>query len=1243
MTLSVFYSADNTSAAKNTPPVSPAGQLHDQLLLTANGSSDTHALVLSDGRKNPHRSAGTPYKGIRWADIVARSEAPTCVPKNSAPFVIPSTHRGHDGRSHAAQRERGQFWLMTLDIDTGSLELQTVLQAVQAVVGDVEVLVYSSGSAAPGKLKWRVLVPLAAPIPGAERHDIQLAFFELMAAQGVVCDTTLARTGQVAYLPNVPPDRRDAAGRPVFYQRHHTAGPLLELTPTHPIVVARDALLSRREREAAQQAERAATYQAERLKRVEATGDDFEPIAHFNENHTVSEMLARYGFVRRDGGRGSHWKSPLSTSGSYSTEDKGDHWVTVSQWAHAHNVGRVTANGNRWGDAFELYAFFEHGGDRREAVRAYAELVRPRAAKEAQDTDDAIVVEPRPAPAGSEVTLEAWRADVAQRRAAAVRTPGLHLDRSPTGSGKTHATIASLRLVQSSLTVLPTHTNVQERVREMQAQGLEAVGYPEATADNCQNFEEYQQAQRVGLVAGVAVCPGCPFKDACQYRAEAKAADAAQHRVGTHERLRRSDKVAGSADVVVIDESPDGVVAPSLAFHVSKLNPVDRLAHSIQNHWHSEATLEQKSFAGAMQQVVSAIRDACGRITVAGSVDVELPALSYLVPAKWQRRLWQAIRQVGVGSELRSEALQLVTKAVVGDLTSLTIVTDLTEAGRVQHFVVGKWTTPLPAEASTILLDATGDADDIAAAAGLEVHDCTPEGHLPYVHPVVQVDDDVSRGVSSNVVGGLIEAFLERHPELQRVGVIGHSVHITDLFDGEQLGAAARARVTKWCYFGQGPDRASNDWHQECDHLLIVGTPRANPGDLRRWLVQHGLEESASRDGCWGPRHWQSVTVDGTPVVVAGMGYQDPEWHRAYLAVSRATLEQAVGRGRSILPEGIPVTVLTSEPTPFPQAPKLSVRPTALRATVDAVHQLGQCAKSPIENSYKGNCTSGVPTGDIVLAIGKADGIGRRAVMTRLKACLDAGLLVQPRRGWWALPGTDTPVPEPAPQAVRKPAVAVVPRVTHATVVVAEPPRGADPVQVVAAAALEPATTSACTSAPPPPPDTLERLAEDFEERAAILEFDAGHTRELAERLAHEMVYGRDHTPLPPDDTTTEVQAGADHIGLGLRGHPFVQQVLKHFPGRVTVLRPEDDPFHGRRQQAQPRPGACQCGHDRPVRVPIHGGKSVRLDCGHCDRFLRFEVWHGRRVPVPWETPPQPLPVPLEAVQPDVSLVPAVA
>jgi len=42
-------------------------------------------------------------------------------------------------------------------------------------------------------------------------------------------------------------------------------------------------------------------------------------------------------------------------------------------------------------------------------------------------------------------------------------------------------------------------------------------------------------------------------------------------------------------------------------------------------------------------------------------------------------------------------------------------------------------------------------------------------------------------------------------------------------------------------------------------------------------------------------------------------------------------------------------------------------------------------------------------------------------------------------------------------------------------------------------------------------------------------------------------------------------------------------------------------------------PGAaCRCGSSTWADVPIHGGRSLRRDCGRCGRFFDFPRWHGR-------------------------------
>jgi hypothetical protein len=178
-------------------------------------------------------------------------------------------------------------------------------------------------------------------------------------------------------------------------------------------------------------------------------------------------------------------------------------------------------------------------------------------------------------------------------------------------------------------------------------------------------------------------------------------------------------------------------------------------------------------------------------------------------------------------------------------------------------------------------------------------------------------------------------------------------------------------------------------------------------------------------------------------------------------------------------------------------------------------------------------------------------------------------------------------------------------------------------------------TTATCTDGMLPAGDALaDDLWALVDERAAILEFDGGHDRDTADRLAREMVLGPDVQQLPADD----IVAAADLLGLAVRSNPYVRQTLGHFTGAVRLIDDKSDPFAMRRRKpTRRRPGQCSCGHDdRWVQVSIHGGHSVRVDCGHCDRFGWFAVWHGKRQSAPDDDAVQLLPsfpaVPVDAL-----------
>lgn len=152
------------------------------------------------------------------------------------------------------------------------------------------------------------------------------------------------------------------------------------------------------------------------------------------------------------------------------------------------------------------------------------------------------------------------------------------------------------------------------------------------------------------------------------------------------------------------------------------------------------------------------------------------------------------------------------------------------------------------------------------------------------------------------------------------------------------------------------------------------------------------------------------------------------------------------------------------------------------------------------------------------------------------------------------------------------------------------------------------------------------------------MEYDAGFDRATADRLALEMVLGRGAAApaAPPDD----IVVGVDHVGVAARSEPFVDQVLRRFGGTVKVIDDRHDPFATGHQEVKKRPpGVCRCGRSQWVEVPIHGGRSSRYDCGHCDRFGWFGKWHGE-APAPADDPPAAAPAAGPPVAPRAVFLP---
>lgn len=901
------------------------------------------------------------------------------------------------------------------------------------------------------------------------------------------------------------------------------------------------------------------------------------------------------------------------------------------------------------------------------ASRALAEL---GFGSDALDDVEPAVVETLP-DRGPARDLDDWRLEMRVERSLALRMPGLHLDRSQTGSGKTTATTTairdaleatkreaehddSVRPLRRTLTALPDHANIRERVEELREAGIPAVAYPARDETTCGNLEAVRRAESLGLIAGAAVCWNCPLRDSCLYMKQTKEAEKADHALCTHERLRLSPgRTAGDRDAVVIDEMPESVLAPSITVRVDDFAPVVALASTVRDEWLfrrgrvMEAGEEERAFSARLVEAHDLIVEAARRATEPGVVEIDLPPAAE-VPKNWQTTIlrWAVEAGVSPGHDRRKQerfqkALRLLTMIVTGGLERLHLLVDQTsrhkkqadgtveETEHLHHFVVGSWKTRLP-NVPILCLDATADADGLRAATGREVRDCTPEGYLPNVAPVVQVPWDVTAAQSPSTAAGFVEAFLTAHPEIERLGLIGHQDHVRAMMaDDRVLPPRLRARLAKVCYYGQGPDRASNDWHEACDGMMILGTMRPGGGPVKERLVLHGKTDAARRSGDWGIRHWEAVATDGRTIRVEGKGYRDPDWHAAHVSISRAAVHQAAGRGRAITEKGIPVWIVSDEPMGCPVDDSLEPVSPVVREAVEAVRAVRDGGEGtslfPIRDTYrkKSGSLTLVRVSAVVeyLQVTAGRKLGKSGAEKRLRLARRHGRLEAPEKGWLIVVGDEPsapPVAAPdAPESVARPSTpppAMLTRPPHGTVITATGP--AAPIQTldVAARPTPETTTAVCTStAPSALPAADDPLLEQVEERAAILEFDAGYPRETAERLALEMVMGRG---VRAADAVAET-VGVDHGVLAARFHPLVDHAVRTFGGTVRLLSPEEDPFStgwGVKEASAPRQagGGCRCGATEWVDVPIHGGRSARRECAGCGKFVTFSLWYGR-------------------------------
>lgn len=323
--------------------------------------------TLIEGQKDTRRDNGRDYGTISYAEIVHMAEAPLALEKSKAHAFIPSAYSGPDARSHAVQREVGQFHALVLDVDEGLVTLDELDQGIVSVLGECQRIIYSTSSATAENPKWRVILPVQKPMAGSDYGWLQQALFEGLDAHGICCDYALTRAGQLSNLPNVPPERRDANGRPLFYDFRVSQADVLEVLPSG---------LTERASQLAQQAKAAeelarkvsAEKAAERLRKREFDGL-LTPIEQFKQDHDLVGLMLECGWLHRGG---NYYASPFSQSKGPSVQVFDDRAVSYTS-SDIGQLGKTTANGWTTYDAWDVYVRCIHGGNERAALEDYCE------------------------------------------------------------------------------------------------------------------------------------------------------------------------------------------------------------------------------------------------------------------------------------------------------------------------------------------------------------------------------------------------------------------------------------------------------------------------------------------------------------------------------------------------------------------------------------------------------------------------------------------------------------------------------------------------------------------------------------------------------------------------------------------------------------------------------------------------------------------------------------------------------
>jgi hypothetical protein len=864
-----------------------------------------------------------------------------------------------------------------------------------------------------------------------------------------------------------------------------------------------------------------------------------------------------------------------------------------------------------------------------------------------------------------------WRSRTGRQR---VR-PGVHVVRSGTGVGKSHATamlvVEAERQGLRCLILSHTHKASAERLAEARALGLQGgVCDPELNDDTCGKFDLASKARAAGLPVSGTVCLTCKLRDMCQYRGANQAAKDADVRFSTHAKGGIDlGKLTAGRDIVIIDEDLLGAVVRHAAPDPQDIELAAQLveqAAKAAGHL-CQDTLRLVEAIGLAAHVIG---QAVERSTSPGLVDVDagwvaIPTDDDAEQPRWHQLLWNMLR---AGDRLPpADAMRLLMEMATGRAGEVYVTRDNLPNGLYERRVVAIDRQKVSRRRLWVTTDATASLETVQQVVGQQANDLTPGGRAPDVHQarrLVPIGGDVICGSSPKHATAVLRGVLDRVPG-DRIGLLIHQKLIKPVCGrldddlapegGGLLDDHEIDRLGMASHHHGALARGSNSWlGADLTDLVVLGAPNVSPAAVRLRLLLTGQVEAARRpDGGWVDHEVLATGTDGRTVTNTCQAYSDPQWQVARGQLVHAAIRQGNGRARHTLPEGCRLWCVTAEPVEGLATDPEPVRPIEAPAHYarlvvagfrprQANPAKGQTSKDTISRLTFSEPVTQMPTGQVIEQLGRL-GMSASTAKRALLAAEQLGLARKAGHGRWQPPGQDVPRPAvvgPAPSApppvielVTGPAQPATIVVTHGLPADFQMLALAGPVPELVAdpEPLEPATVDVakehvsvevlcCEQPPQSGQENLsrnrDRPAPDLSWLATCSQNDFTRWHEIAAIMQHD-------GGLPQREAEL---AALSWMISHTKPAPAVDPQLQVAADPPRVTQPAAAPASTTRW----RPPACT--HPQHVDYPIGGSwhedpkrpgqlhmpdaTGLRRHCADCGEFLGFPRWRGK-----WQQP----------------------